>query len=195
MSYWFLENKKNENWAYCSTFTKEHCRDIIDIGKQLQPKDATVFDSENKPSVDDSFRVSKISWIYPNKDTSWIFQRCTDVIHQVNRQFFNFDLQFIEGLQFTEYSSTNINSFYDKHIDTLYDSGITRKMSFSIELCSPDEYEGGDLVFYFSKNEEAAYKQIGMGNFFPSWTLHEVKPLTKGTRYSLVGWVCGPSFR
>jgi len=31
--------------------------------------------------------------------------------------------------------------------------------------------------------------------FFPSYTLHEVTPVTKGTRYTLVGWVHGPAFK
>ena len=30
---------------------------------------------------------------------------------------------------------------------------------------------------------------------FPSYTLHEVKPVTKGVRYSLVGWYEGNYWR
>ena len=30
---------------------------------------------------------------------------------------------------------------------------------------------------------------------FPSYVLHEVTPVTKGTRYSLVSWVTGKSFK
>ena len=29
---------------------------------------------------------------------------------------------------------------------------------------------------------------------FPSFLLHKVSPVTKGTRNSLVGWVRGPNF-
>ena len=31
--------------------------------------------------------------------------------------------------------------------------------------------------------------------FFPSWVLHKVNPVTKGTRYSLVVWFLGAPFR
>ena len=30
---------------------------------------------------------------------------------------------------------------------------------------------------------------------FPSFFHHRVKPVTKGTRYSLVGWVCGQPWK
>ena len=31
--------------------------------------------------------------------------------------------------------------------------------------------------------------------FFPSYTLHEVTKVTKGTRRALVGWATGPAFK
>ena len=37
-------------------------------------------------------------------------------------------------------------------------------------------------------------RATGSISFFPSYTIHEVKPVTRGTRYSLVGWACGPAF-
>ena len=30
---------------------------------------------------------------------------------------------------------------------------------------------------------------------FPSYVLHEVQPVTKGTRYSLVAWAAGKPFK
>ena len=30
---------------------------------------------------------------------------------------------------------------------------------------------------------------------FPSFVLHEITPVTKGERYSLVNWIAGPNFR
>ena len=38
-------------------------------------------------------------------------------------------------------------------------------------------------------------KQIGDLVVFPSYVLHEVTPVTKGERNSLVCWVTGPSFK
>ena len=38
-------------------------------------------------------------------------------------------------------------------------------------------------------------KEQGTLILFPSYTLHEVKPVTKGERNSLVTWVTGKSFK
>jgi PKHD-type hydroxylase len=36
---------------------------------------------------------------------------------------------------------------------------------------------------------------LGLVCFFPSFLLHRVKPLTSGTRKSLVTWLAGANFR
>jgi len=38
-------------------------------------------------------------------------------------------------------------------------------------------------------------KKRGLITVFPAWTLHQVTPVTKGTRQTLVTWVCGPEFK
>lgn len=79
---------------------------------------------------------------------------------------------------------------YETHIDQF--SGSTRTLSFILNL--NEEYEGGDFVFYDEKNNEAIKKikcKTGTVIFFPSNFLypHSVQPITKGTRYSIVGWI------
>ena len=38
-------------------------------------------------------------------------------------------------------------------------------------------------------------KERGLITVFPAWTLHQVTPVVKGTRQSLVAWVSGPEFK
>jgi len=38
-------------------------------------------------------------------------------------------------------------------------------------------------------------KEQGTLVMFPSYTLHEVMPVTKGERNSLVSWITGPAFK
>ena len=67
----------------------------------------------------------------------------------------------------------------------------------SLQLTSPEYYEGGQLEFPDDKQsfvEEDAREQ-GTAIFFPSYLIHGVQPVTKGIRYSLVSWFKGPSFR
>jgi len=74
-----------------------------------------------------------------------------------------------------------------------------RKLSYSI-LLNAGEYEGGELAFHIGRNEDPHPGQTGkdaLGSMvlFPSYLVHRVLPMTKGTRYAIVGWVHGNSFR
>ena len=51
------------------------------------------------------------------------------------------------------------------------------------------------MVIYNVDKEFIAPKTKGTIIFFESTILHEVKPVKKGTRYALVGWVQGPNLR
>jgi PKHD-type hydroxylase len=70
-----------------------------------------------------------------------------------------------------------------------------RKLSFVLQLSDPNEYEGGELQFYFGGDPLVAKKQKGIITFFPSNSLHECTPVTFGERYVIVGWVHGPPFK
>jgi PKHD-type hydroxylase len=65
----------------------------------------------------------------------------------------------------------------------------------SVQLSDPSDYEGGDLLLHISADPKKAPKNQGQVILFPSHTLHEVTPVTKGIRYSLVAWVTGPKFK
>jgi PKHD-type hydroxylase len=71
-----------------------------------------------------------------------------------------------------------------------------RKLSISIQLTDPEEYEGGELKLYDGEEEGVLMdKTQGTLIIFPSYVLHEVMPVTKGTRNSLVTWVTGKQFK
>jgi PKHD-type hydroxylase len=186
---WFLEKRVDENWAWIKTFTPEECEQIIKVGLSLQ-----VDRAEASGDPEHKIRKSKVSWIPPEEENHWIFNKCAGMVIQSNSQFFNYDLQYIENLQFGIYDS-NETGFYGRHIDTEYISTGTRKLSFSILLSDPESYEGGELMLHYKQDGYKAAREQGMSIVFPSAMLHEVTPVTKGTRYSLVGWVVGPRFK
>ena len=70
------------------------------------------------------------------------------------------------------------------------DIGHTRKLSMSVQL-SENNYEGGDLIIYYSGEKYIAPKSKGTVIVFDSRLTHEVTPITKGQRYSLVKWFHG----
>ena len=76
--------------------------------------------------------------------------------------------------------------------------GTVRKISVSVIL--NDDYEGGDLEFLVinAKGELEICKitpAVGSAIIFPSYIMHRVTPVTKGTRYSVVAWYGGPPFK
>ena len=190
---WFIKDAQQEEfWAYRPTFTKEQCDSIIQIGTSLQMEQGVVGGNKD---LDSAIRKSRISWITSNDlNTQWIFRSCTDMINELNETYFKFDLMYIENLQFTEYTGTDKN-FYGKHCDTMFRNNGSRKLSFSILLSDENSFVGGDLLLHYTKDGVTALKQQGTAVAFPSNMLHEVSPVTEGTRYSLVGWVVGPRFK
>ena len=190
--YWHLNVYQKENWCWNNNiFTEEELNRIIVIGKRLSPKRAQT-GGRGEDCLD--HRRSFVSWIGANSETEWIYRKITDTVKQNNKQFWNFDLEKIERLQFTHYLSLEEGT-YHAHVDPMsWELPHNRKLSMSLQLSDPKDYEGGDLVIHTGKSETLP-KQKGMAIFFPSYTLHEVTPVTKGERYSLVAWVHGPNLR
>jgi PKHD-type hydroxylase len=190
-SSWAFELDKINAWAYWDkAFTPEECQQIIDYAKQFHKKDARL---DNKNELDLKTRESKIVWISPDLETEWVHRRLTNIITKLNEDYFRFNLfGFMESLQFTEYNAPS--GHYSKHVDSVFD-GPVRKLSLTIQLSAPKDYEGGELQIHLNDTPINMKKEQGTLIAFPSFTLHEVTPITKGKRYSLVGWITGNSFK
>jgi PKHD-type hydroxylase len=143
--------------------------------------------------VNKHIRRSQVSWIDNNPNTKWVFEKLANVASQLNMENFGFDLTgFGEKLQFTNYDQSE-NGMYGWHQD--YGGGISRKLSLAIQLTDPSEYEGGNLQIMTSGEPQNVRKQRGLIAAFPSYVLHQVTPVTQGSRQSLVAWVSGPAFK
>ena len=173
-------------------FTKEECERIIKIAKNKGLiKGTTTVDS--KEINTSKVRKSKISWLYCTDDMHWAFRRITDIVLNLNERFFQFDIFGLnEGLQFTNYKAPGDK--YGKHVDRALDM-VVRKLSISIQLTDPKEYEGGELYLYENDKGMLMDKKQGTLVMFPSYVVHEVMPVTKGERNSLVTWVTGKQFK
>jgi len=184
---WPFEKDCVETWSsWQPAFSPEECKKIIEIGNKKILKKAKTFG-------DNSSRKSKISWLYPSDDLAWVYERVTNIILDLNSKFFKFDLYgFIEGFQFTHYKQPD--GKYEKHVDKTYYK-IIRKLSLSIQLSDPKTYEGGELLLHNHNTPITIPKEQGKLIAFPSYVLHEVTPVTKGERYSLVAWITGPQFK
>jgi PKHD-type hydroxylase len=144
-------------------------------------------------AVNKQIRRSQVSWIDNNPNTKWVFERLADVVLKLNAEHFKFDLTgFGEHLQLTNYDQSE-NGMYGWHQD--YGGKVSRKLSMAIQLTDPSEYEGGNLQTMTSGEPTNVRKQRGLIAVFPSYVLHQVTPVTQGSRQSLVAWVSGPAFK
>lgn len=83
----------------------------------------------------------------------------------------------------------NENQFYVQHTDTGsdYKNAPNRVVSCSIQL--NDDYEGGEFAFF--NREMLIRSKKGSIIMFPSNFMypHEIMPVIKGTRYSIITWL------
>ena len=147
--------------------------------------------------VNEDIRRTQVSWAGNKPELMPIWDKLAKVVAEVNRRFFQFDLNgFYEPMQFSVYSS-DTNGHYEWHTDaSATDSGAPRKLSMALLLSDPADFEGGEFQARVSSDEVLNLEtKRGRAWFFPSYTMHRVTPVTKGVRRSLVLWVGGPPFK
>ena len=195
MTKWPLVNvsKDTTSWVTLDTiFTDYELDQLVMQANQVKKVSSTV-----GSGAVSNYRICDIAWLESDEvesDFDWVYATLANAISRVNNEHFQFDLTHLTTLQFTVYHASN-HSNYQKHLD-LGRQFPNRKLSFSVQLSDDAEYVGGDLRFHYIKNQpEVAPREKGKIIFFPSWVVHDVTPVTQGTRRSLVGWVNGPNFK
>ena len=171
---------------------------------------------------DKNKRNSENAWIDTNH---WIAGFIWHYVNKANRENFRYDLTNIDGenLQYTKYSEGQYYNWHnDAGISNYYkpqyvgNSGnfddepnnlqttdflkasceLVRKLSFTLQLSDPDEYEGGNVQLIDDTGKSyIAPRQRGTIILFDSRTQHRVIKVKKGVRKSIVGWVLGPRWK
>ena len=170
-------------------FTPKLCQEIIDLSKTLEKEKGRINDLDYELNT---IRKSTINWI-PFDKMQLVYNDINSFIQKTNRNHFGFnDVEITEMAQVSEYSK---GDFYDWHTDTSIDMDrepAVRKLSMTLLLNNPNEFEGGDL--------QIAGKVIhpikqGHATIFASFLQHRVTSVTKGIRKSLVMWFGGEPFK
>lgn len=190
-----MENILVSSSSYHSLLTADECDSIIEYGNSLQAMDGTISNAEATENVV-NVNIRKSSVVFFKNDDNkidWLRQKIGDAIIHVNNESWQFDLEFVEVLQFTKYEKEG--DYYGPHLDIGAKGVAQRKLSFSLQLSDSSDYEGGDLLIMHGAHNDTASRDRGDIIFFPSFMMHQVTPIKRGKRYSLVGWVCGRKFR
>jgi PKHD-type hydroxylase len=172
-------------------------------------------------------RDSDVAWL----DDKWLYDLLLPHIYDANKKAgWFYDLDGYEMFQFTVYrpggfygwhtdGETDHLSKYRRYIPGISPTdsngkmlknytrhqnlvGKVRKVSMTLNLNQPGEYEGGNLKFDFGPHttnnrfhECLEIRPQGSMIVFPSYVYHQVTPVTRGTRYSLVLWNLGKPFK
>lgn len=168
--------------CYERVFSKDECRHIIETCLNTPGSEAaTVGSGEENKEVRDCSMLD-ISTKLPELD-KLVHANIEKVVHAVCRDF-GVQPRSDQGYQFLTY---NVGQFYAEHLDVGHDSGsMFRVVSASIWLNS--EYEGGEMSFFNGKYTVRC--PAGSVLVFPSNYLypHQILPVTKGVRHSIVTW-------
>lgn len=190
-------------WVYSALVDPGTCDRIIEHGLSLDQEAGRL-----RASGELEKRKTSIAWIRED----WVYEAVEKYVYKANKDArWNFDLERMQSLQFGVYTD---GGKYDWHFDMTgrtYDErdavspafhGLLRKVSFSLQLSAPGDYEGGALELELGLPSDAnrieqpdPSRERGTLVVFPSFVPHRVTPVTSGTRYSLVGWVCGKPWR
>ena len=143
-----ITEPKWKSWIVQTTtplFTPDQCRQIIASGRAQKPQQAQVGMGKPGGGTDTKKRVTTISWI-PFKEMGHMYRDLNNFIQKANENHFGFgDIQVTENAQFTEYPE---GGFYDWHMDcdvNMQHEPPVRKISMTLLLNDPSEFEGGDL--------------------------------------------------
>lgn len=188
-----INNANDEYWYFDREVNKETCDKIIALAEDWQP--AKVHSNLNAELKNNPYeRITDVTWC----NERWVYDLVWDYLDIANRNSnWNFQIDACEAMQLARYNKDGHFKFHqDGNGFTRFDNGNkfvhgkTRKLSMSIIL--NDEYEGGEFEFF---GQQQVIGKRGTIIVFPSYMMHRVKPVTKGTRYSLVTWFCGEPFK
>tara|TARA_B100001250_G_scaffold312200_1_gene274203 strand:- start:321 stop:947 length:627 start_codon:yes stop_codon:yes gene_type:complete len=186
-----------------------------DVAKNFDPQMA---DSRLQgDALNKEKRNSQNAWIPTHH---WVGGFIWHYVQRANRENFLYDLKCIDGenMQYTRYGE---GQFYGWHNDsglavqykpvTVGNRGtgeqtaqdylnenceMVRKLSFTLQLSSPDEYEGGNVQLLDEGGKSYILpRKRGTIVLFDSRTQHRVLKVRKGIRKSIVGWVVGPRWK
>ena len=212
-------NITNYYWYFQSAIPPRICDMIVRYGKAEKNREIMAITGgfgrdrnlDKQPLTKDEIkdlqkkRDSNIVWM----NDSWIYKEIQPYVRMANKNAdWNFDWDWSESCQFTIYKK---GQYYDWHCDSWDkpyekegpDKGKIRKLSMTCQLTDGSEYKGGELEFDFrdydphmrdeSKHRIQCKEILPKGSVvvFPSFVWHRVKPVTSGTRYSLVSWNLG----
>lgn len=144
--------------------------------------------------LDHQARRALVNWLDIEADRN-LHDQLKALMDSANATF-RVDARTLRQAQYTLYDGA-VGGHYGWHTDSTlhaWSDSVDRKLSMSIQLSDPSEYDGGAFEF-FKGGAVPGFKAKGTALVFPSFLLHRVTPVTRGSRCALVAWLEGPAWR
>ena len=171
-------------WIWESEIPHNICDQIIDCSNKIEYQKGLTQYSDDGRKVDIKFLYEEFNWINGLICGYGLFANCKNFQYELSKCD-------IEGVQLSRYG---VGQFYNKHMDFNGDQETkshTRKLSMSVQLSDEKTYDGGDLIIHFGGKHFISPRVKGSVIVFDSRLTHEVTPISRGERYSLVKWFHG----
>jgi len=186
-------------------FDAAFCDEVIACGEA-----AGLMTGKVRSDPEGNLRDSLVSWLPDSEPYHALHLRVGEVVRACNERLWHWELSGPESMQYTSYTA---GQHYTWHADANPEpypdgkrwAGQIRKISVSVLLSDPGDYEGGVFLIEDPKaiptRADARVKRLGDGAprgtaiVFPSFLHHKVETVTSGRRRSLVAWYLGPPYR
>lgn len=196
-------------YVFPRAISKKECEKLLDYCiKNTKLKEASVLnkgesdaDDVRTGRTDPSIRKTDVAFVEPDgNEDNRVNELAWDFLNEANTRQFNFKINSFQLVQFARYRDGGHYGWHrDVNESAISPNGEMRKLSLTLCLTDPKEYEGGELQFFNGERPEEQriindIQDQGSVIVFDSRDWHRVTPVTKGTRYSLVCWSVGPNF-
>ena len=170
---------------------------ILDAYKQATKTDL----ADRFGRLDPSIRKTDVAFVEADgNEGNTVNEVAWHYLNEANEIKFNYKFRNYQTVQFSRYRDGGHYGWHrDVNESAISPNGESRKLSLTLCLTDPKDYEGGELQFFNGERpmDKKTVEEIrGQGSVivFDSRDWHRVTPVTKGTRYSLVCWTVGPNF-
>ena len=157
--------------------------------------------SDRYGRLDPSIRKTDVAFVEADgNEGNTVNEVAWHYLNEANDLKFNYKFRIYQTVQFARYRDGGHYGWHrDVNESAISPNGESRKLSLTLCLTDPKDYEGGELQFFNGERpmDKKTVEEIrGQGSVivFDSRDWHRVTPVTKGTRYSLVCWTVGPNF-
>jgi len=169
---------------------EKDCDDFLNYHSKNKFAGAKLGDGASK-EAQEKHRQSEVQWLPPN---NVMVRAVWSYVKELNEHHFKANLTGYGHVQFPKYESNGDN--YKWHKDSNYTNDkIQRKLSTVLQLSKPEDYKGGEVQLFNGIHEpDKLPRTQGSLVIFKSEEWHQVTPVVKGTRYSIVMWALGPAY-